>query len=119
MRDVAAPQAWLERQRRIWAYEHGHASGAASRSRVALFVERDVASHNNGVTAVPRGRLDPVESVEERVGTTIASVHSVNALNVRITAGLEELHKHRLDGFGLVEEGFGADFEAADRGGID
>ena len=56
------------------ADEQGHcacSSGGAGRS---VLIDCHVNSHNNTVTAVPGRRTDPVESVEQGVGGSIAGV---------------------------------------------
>lgn len=114
---VGATEAGLSDNRGVRADEHGNAASTTGRTSVALGVESDVASDDNGVTAVPGRRLDPVDGVEEGVGATVASIDGVNTFNALVV--IEELHEDRLDGLGLVENGLGTDLEAANRGRID
>jgi hypothetical protein len=117
--DVRAALASLDGEGRIGADEHSDAAGASSRARIALLVQRNVARHDNRVTAVPRRGLDPVDAVEERVRAAVAGVDRVHALDVVVARLVEQLHQHRLDRLGLVEHGLGADLEAANRLGVD
>lgn len=114
---VAAAKTGLDGNRGIRADKHGNAASTTGRAGIALGVEGDITSDDNGVTAVPGGGLDPVDGVEESVGTTVAGVDSINTLNVGVLA--EKLHQDRLDGLGLVEKSLGTDLEAADGVGVD
>ncbi len=62
--------------------------------------------------------MKPIDGVEDGIGATVAGVQIVDAFDVGVTGGLEQLHQHGLAGFGFVKHGFGADFEAADAGKI-
>jgi len=114
---VGATQAGLDDDGGVGANEHGDGAGTAGGPGVALGVEGDVAGDDDGVSAVPGGGLDPVDSVEEGVSTAVAGVDGVNALDAGVVA--EELHEHGLDRLGLVQHGLGADLEAADGLSID
>ena len=117
--DVGTTLAGLHNKRGIGANEHGNAASTTGGTGVALGVERDVASDNDGVTAIPSRRLNPVDGVEQSVGAAIARVHCVNTLNVVVAALLEQLHEDGLDRFGLVEKGLSTDFKATDALGVD
>lgn len=117
--DIGATLAGLHNNGSVGADEHGNAASTAGRTGVALGVQRDVASDNDCVTAIPSRGLDPVDGVEQRVGATVARVHCVNTLNVVVAALLEQLHENGLDRLGLVEERLGADFQATDGLGVD
>ena len=114
---VAAAETGLDSNRGVRADKHGDAAGTTGRAGIALGVESDITGDNNGVTAVPGGGLDPVDGVEESVGTTVAGVDGIDTLDVGVLA--EKLHQDGLDGLGLVEKGLGTDLEAADRVGVD
>lgn len=52
---VAASLPGLKYKGRVRSDEHSHAAGTASWTGVALFVQSDVSSADNGVTAIPGG----------------------------------------------------------------
>lgn len=116
---VSATETGLEDDGRIGTDEEGNAASTASRAGISLLVESNVTSDNNRVAAVPSGGLNPVDSVENSVSAAVAGVHGIDTLDVGVAGLSEELHKHRLDGLGLVEQSLGADFEAANVLGID
>lgn len=101
----------------IRANQQGNGASTSRGPGIALGVQRNVASHNNGVTTIPGRRLDPVDGIEDSVGAPVASVDSVDTLDVGVLS--EQLHKHRLHRLRLVENGLGADLEAANRVDID
>lgn len=109
----------LHHQRRVRADEHRNSARTTDRARAALGVDGNVAREHDRVAAVPRARLDPVDRVEERSGTTVARVLRVDALNVRVAVRRKELHEHRLDRLGLVDDRLRTDVEATDRLGVD
>lgn len=114
---VRSTQTGLSNDGGVRADQHGNAASATGGTRVALGVKGNVASHNNGIPAVPGGRLDPVDGVEKGVGASVARVDGVNTLDVGVVA--EQLHEDRLAGLGLVQEGLCADLEAANGVGVD
>ena len=114
---VAATKTGLEDNRGVRADQESDGASAAGRTSIALGIESDITSNNKTVPAIPGGGLDPVNGVENSVGATIASVDSVDTLDVGVVA--KQLHQNRLDGLGLVEDGLGTDLEAADRVGVD
>jgi hypothetical protein len=107
----------LENEGSVRADEHSDGSSTTNRSRTTLSVDSDVTSDDNGVTTVPRARLDPVDSVEKGGGSSVASVLRVDTLDVRVAG--EEVHEDGLDGLGLVDQGLGSDVETTDGRGRD
>ena len=103
---------------RVRPDQHGHATDSSSWSCVDLVVQSDIASHNDGITSIPRGRLDPVDGIEDRICATIACIQIINAFDVGVAGSLEHLHQYGLAGLGFVKDGFCTDFEAADAGKI-
>lgn len=104
---------------RVRSNEHSHTTGSSSGSGRALRVDGNVTGEHDGVSSVPRGRLDPVDGVEERGRSSIAGVLGVDTLNVGVTVRLEQVHKNGLDRLGLVNDGLGSDVESTDRLGVD
>jgi hypothetical protein len=94
--DVGTTETGLECERSVRADEHGNAASTASGPGSAFAVEGNVTSNDNGVAAVPRRGLDPVDGVEKSVGAAVAGVDGIHALNVGIARGLEKLHQHTL-----------------------
>lgn len=119
MRNVGAAETRLKHNRRIGADKEGDAASATRGTRVALGIQRNVTAHDNSITAIPGRRLNPVDGVENGVGPAIARVDCVDAFDVGVARGLEQLHQHGLDRLGLVQNGLGADFEAANGLGVD
>lgn len=114
---VGAAQARLDNDGSIGADEQSDSTSATSRTSVALGVESNVTSNNNTITAVPGRGLDPVDSVENGVGATVAGVDSVDTLDVGVVA--KKLHKDGLDRLGLVEQSLGTDLKTANGVGVD
>lgn len=100
----------VKHNRSVWTNEHGHGTNTTSRSGGTLGVDGNVTGDHNGVSAVPRGRLDPVDSVDHRRGTTVTSVDGVHTLDVVVVA--KQLHQHGLDRLGLVQKGLGTDLQS-------
>jgi hypothetical protein len=117
--DVRATLTGLHDNGGVRANEHGNATSTTGGAGIALGVQRDIASDNDGITTIPSGRFDPVDRVEQSVGATVARIHCVNTLNVVVAALVEQLHENRLDRLGLVEQGLSADLEAANGLGVD
>lgn len=69
---------------------------------------------HKGQRTVPRTGLHPVDGVEECGRAAVAGVGGVDALHVRVAGVLKQLHKDRLDGLGLVDDGLRADLQPAD-----
>lgn len=114
---VGTSQTWLHGEWCIRADQHSYATSSASGSRSSLGIERNVSSHDDGVSSIPGRRLEPVDGVEEGVGTTVASIHGIHTLNRGVFT--KQLHEDRLDGLGLVEDGLGTDFETSNGVGVD
>lgn len=108
----------FEDHRGIGANQHGTCTCTASRASCSLRVYSNVAGDNDGVAAVPRARLDPVNGVEKRGCSTVASVLRVDALNVKVTGLGKEVHEGGLDRFRLVDDSLSADFDATDGFGV-
>lgn len=109
--DVAATLTRLEDDWSIWANEESDHARTSSRSGVPLLVESDITSDNDSVAAVPAGGLDPVHGVKNGVGSAVACIDGVDTLNICVV--LEQLHKNRLDRFGLVQESLGSHLQPA------
>jgi len=109
---VRAPQAPIDHQRGAWADQHRDGAGATCRTRVALGVDSDVGRDHHGQPAVPRARLDPRQSVEQRGRAAITGVRRIDSLHLEIAAGLKQLHQHRFRAFRLVDYGLGAHLQA-------
>ena len=109
----------LQHKRGIRANEHGTRAHTAHRPRRALFVDSNVTAHHNGVPAIPALALNPVDTVEEGSGGTVARVLVVDTLDVVVARSGEEFHEDRFGGFGFVDQGFGTDVETADGEGVD
>ena len=114
---VGAPQTRLNDNRSVGANQHSDTTSTTSGSSVALGIEGNVTSNNDSISAIPRRRLDPVDAVEQSVGTTIASIHGINSLQVGVVP--EKLHQDGLDGLGFVEDRLGTDLEATNRVSVD
>ncbi|KAG5456602.1 MAG: hypothetical protein BJ554DRAFT_3617 [Olpidium bornovanus] len=113
---VRPAEAALDGQGRVGADEHGHATGPSRGAGAARRVHRDVAGHHQGKPAVPGRGLYPVHGVEQRAGAPVASVCRVHALDGGIAGVDEQLHQHRLDRLGLVDDRLGTDFKSPDVG---
>lgn len=107
----------VKNQGSVGANEHGNTAGTSGGSGSALCVEGNVTGNDDGVSAVPRSTLNPVDSVEQGVGSSVAGVDVVHTLNVAVLA--KELHEHRLDGLGLVQKGFSTNLDSTNRCRVD
>ena len=99
VRDVGAAETRFKGQRCVGTDEHGNAASTTRRAGVAFLVQGNVARHDDCVAAIPGGGLDPVDRVEECIGTAVAGVHRVHTLDVCVARLFEELHEDGLDGF--------------------
>lgn len=108
----------LEDEGCVRADKHGNGTCTTDGTGRALGVDCNVTSHDNGVTAVPRAALHPVDGVEESGGTAVAGVLAVNALDVVVSGGSKEVHEDSLDGLGLVNDGLGTDIETTNAAGV-
>ena len=108
---VTPAESSLDDHWRIGTDQHGDSASSSGWAGIALGIERDVSGHDDGVPPIPRGRLNPVEGVEDGVGAAVAGIDGVHALDIGVVA--EQLHKDGLDGLGLVEDGLRAHLEAA------
>ena len=114
---VGTTQSRLNNDGGVGANKHSNGTSTTSRTSITLGVEGNITGNDDSVTAVPSGRLNPVDGVEESVGTTIASVDGVNTLEVGVVA--EKLHQNSLDGLGLVEDGLSTNLNTTDGVGVD
>jgi hypothetical protein len=117
--DVTATETRLEHDRGIRADQHGNGTSTTGGAGSSLGIEGNVSADNNGISAIPGRRLNPVDAVEYSVGTTIASIDGVDTLNVGVSMRGKQLHQHRLDRLGLVKKGLCADLKTTDRLGVD
>lgn len=109
----------FEYHRGIGANEHGNAARTTSWSSGTLSVDGDIASDDNGVPPIPGSRLDPVYGVEERGGSTIASILRIDTFNIKVPGLCEKIHESRFHRLGFVDDSFSADVEAANRFRVD
>jgi hypothetical protein len=114
---VGTTQTGLGDDGGVGADQHSDGTGTTSGAGIALGVESDITGNDNSIAAVPSGRLNPVDGVENSVGTTVAGVNGVDTLDVGVVA--KELHKNTLDRLGLVEESLGTNLEETNRVGVD
>lgn len=114
---VGATQTGLGDNGGVGADQESDSTSTTSGPSVTLGVESNITGNNNSIATVPSGRLNPVDGVENSVGTTVASVDSVDTLDVGVVA--EKLHKNTLDGLGLVEKSLSTDLEVTNRVGVD
>lgn len=105
----------LEDDGGVGSDEHGNGTSTTNGTSSTLSIDGNITSNDKSVTAIPRGRLDPVDGVEQSRGSTVAGVFGVDALDVGVVA--KEVHQDSLDRLGLVDQGLGADVDAADGGG--
>jgi len=114
---VGTTQTGLGDDRGVGADQHSDGTGTTSGAGIALGVESDITGNDNSIAAVPSGRLNPVNGVENSVGTTVAGVNGVDTLDVGVVA--KKLHKNTLDRLGLVEKSLGTNLEETNRVGVD
>ena len=116
---IRAAKTGLDDNGGIRTDQHSHTASTTSGTSSTLGVQGNITADDNGITTVPGGRLEPVETVEDGVGTTVAGIDSVDTLNVGVAVWGKQLHQDRLDRLGLVQKGLSADLEAADGLGVD
>lgn len=114
---VGTTQTGLGNNGGVGADQESDGTSTTSGASVALGVESNITGNNDSIATVPSGRLNPVDGVENSVGTTVASIDSVDTLDVGVVA--KKLHKNTLDGLGLVEKSLGTDLEVTNRVGVD
>jgi hypothetical protein len=109
----------FEHKRGVGTDEHSACTGTTRGSAGTLSVDGYITTDDEGVAAVPGGRLDPVDSVEQRGRRAIASVLGVDTLDVGVAMGGKEVHEERLGRLGEVDGGLCADVDATNRLGVD
>lgn len=114
---VGTTQTGLGNDRGVGTDQESDSTGTTSGASIALGVESNITGNDNSIATVPSGRLNPVDGVENSVGTTVASVDGVDTLDVGVVA--KELHKNTLDRLGLVEKSLGTNLEVTNRVGVD
>jgi hypothetical protein len=114
---IGTTQTGLGNNRGVGADQESDGTGTTSGASIALGVESDITGNDNGIATVPSRRLNPVDGVENSVGTTVAGVDGVDTLDVGVVA--KELHKNTLDRLGLVEKSLGTNLEETNRVGVD
>ena len=77
----------------VWSDEHGHSPSTSCRPCISGRVDGDVGAHGHCVTAIPIGRLDPGDAVEEGSCAAVAGVSRVDALYVCVAAAFKQLHQ--------------------------
>lgn len=83
----------------VGADKHRARTRTAGRPAAALGVDSNVTADDECVAAVPRGRLNPVDGVEERRGGAVAGVFRVDTLDVGVASASKEVHEESLAGF--------------------
>lgn len=108
--EVAGTETRLEHNRSIGTDNHSDTSSSTGRTGSSLGVQSNITADDDGITAIPSRRLNPVDAVEDGVGASVASIDCVDTLDVGVAGFFEELHKNGLDRLGLVQESLGSDF---------
>jgi len=103
----------------IGANENGNAARSTSWSSSTLSVDGDITSDDDRIPPIPRPRFNPINGVEERGGTSIASILRINAFNIKVPRLCEKIHESGFHRLGFVDDSFGADIEAANRFRVD
>lgn len=106
----------VEHKGSIRTNQHGDGTASTGRAGSTLGVDGNITGNNNSVTSIPGSGLNPVNSIEEGISTTVAGVVSVDTLDVGVIA--HELHKHRLHTLTLVQKSLGTDLETTDILGV-
>lgn len=99
----------FKNDRGVGSDQHGTGSSTTRGSGGTLGVDGNVTGEDDRVPSVPGRRFDPIDRVENCGSGTITSVLAVNTLNVKVARVGEKVHEGRLDRFGLVDDGLGAD----------
>jgi len=116
--NVRGTQTGLENNRGIRTDQHGNAASTTSGASRTSGVQSNVTADNDSVTTVPGRGLEPVNAVEDSVGTTVAGVDGIDTLDVGVAVGGEQLHQDRLDGLGLVQQSLSSDFQTTNGLGV-
>lgn len=93
----AGRELTLQGQGGIGTDEQGDCTSSTNRPGTSRGVDGNITRDNEGVAAVPARALDPVDGVEERGRSTVASVLGIDTLDVRV--GAKEVHE---DGLGRL-----------------
>ena len=109
----------FEDERSVRANEHSACASTTYGPCTALGVDSNISSEDDSVPAVPRRSFNPVDGVEKSSGRSVARVLGVDAFDISVASGGEEIHEHRLDRLRLVDDGLGADVDTADGLGVD
>lgn len=117
--EVGATETRLEDNGGVRTNEQGHTASTTSGTSSTLGVQSNISADYDGVTAIPGGGLDPVDAVENSVGATVAGVEIIHPLDVGVAMRSKQLHQHRLDRLGLIQDGLGTDLETANGHGVD
>jgi hypothetical protein len=54
--------------------QQGNCARATSAAGGAILIDGQISGNNNTIPAIPVGRRNPVESVDKRIGASVASV---------------------------------------------
>ena len=119
MLHVNSTHAWLHDDGRIGADQHGNAARPSGRPSVAFLVQGDITGDDDGCSAIPAGRLDPIDGIEQRIRPTVAGIDGVDTFDAGIPTGGEELHQDRLDRLRLVQQRLRTHLQTADGGRVD
>ena len=111
---VRGASSTLDGEGSVGSDEHDDGTTSSSGTRRAFCVLSNIGGDDKSVASVPGRALNPREGVEEGVGSSVAGVHGVDTLDVRVTTLLEKLHEVGLGGLGVIEDGLGGNLEAAD-----
>jgi len=74
----------IKYNRSIWSKKHCYCSYTSSGSGITFGIDCDIRTNNDGVPTIPALALDPVEAIEECIGTAVASVNGSDTLNIVI-----------------------------------
>jgi hypothetical protein len=102
----------------IGTNKDGNAACTTGWSSSTLSVNGNIASDDNGVPPIPGPRFNPVNGVEKRGGTSMASILRIDAFNIKVPRLGEKIHECRFHRLGFVDS-FSADVKAANRFRVD